>query len=813
MRARAEMRGRARSAVLLAALIGLAGAVVLTAWAGARRTDSAYARYLASTHAADYLISTGNGGDNTLYHEIEQLPQVERAGIEAGSPLVSKTGGKVDIDMGSYIQSIASEDGRAGYSVGGFKLVSGRLPDPTKPFEAAANETLARRRHLRTGSSFTMYLMSPAAIEAGNPAPPDDQLTPIRFTITGIAVTSDEVVPIATNDGLPSLGLTPAFHQRFDHGQYINFDGMEVRLRPGADRAAFVAGVDRLAASGRGRLDGLFVADLSVHEQRIERAIHPMALALELFAELLALGAALALSQIIAREVTLSAGEDPALRAMGFDRWQLVLVRLVRLCVPVLGGAAIALLGAILASPLMPMGAARLAEPSPGLSVDWAVLGVGCAAMLSVFLLAGLASAWRVTRHASVAADQEVAVRRPSRLVEMLARAGMHPPAVTGVRMALEPGRGRTAVPVRSATAGIVVAVAAVVAVVTFSANLNRLVSTPRLYGDTWSIAMDGQFQTMADPDLMKTISNVPGVDAIAGGTYGDDTTVDGRTVPTVGIDSLRGGLYPTLVSGRRPEGPGEVALGGSTMRSLGKRIGDTVTVVAQGQPHRLTVVGQIVLPSLGRGSFTPTDLGQGAVTDASLVAGPPAGPGRYNFVLLRFAPGVDVAAVTSRVVDLVHRSGCPGDQCLLTTSRILPTDVRSYQRVSATPAVLAALLALLGTAMIGHALVTSVRRRRRDLAVLKTLGFVKREVATAVAWQVSTFALIGLALGVPAGVALGRWLWSLFAHQIGVPPSPVVPILALGVIPGVLLVANLIAALPARSAARTRPAVVLRSE
>jgi hypothetical protein len=61
--------------------------------------------------------------------------------------------------------------------------------------------------------------------------------------------------------------------------------------------------------------------------------------------------------------------------------------------------------------------------------------------------------------------------------------------------------------------------------------------------------------------------------------------------------------------------------------------------------------------------------------------------------------------------------------------------------------------------------------------------------------------------------VALGRWLWTLFAHQIGVPPSPIVPLVAFIVVPGVILIANGIAAFPARAAARTRPAVVFRSE
>ncbi len=92
-----------------------------------------------------------------------------------------------------------------------------------------------------------------------------------------------------------------------------------------------------------------------------------------------------------------------------------------------------------------------------------------------------------------------------------------------------------------------------------------------------------------------------------------------------------------------------------------------------------------------------------------------------------------------------------------MTTGRLLPTDVQSYSRVSMTPVYLAGLLAIFGAAMVGHALVTSVRRRRRDLALLKTLGLTTRQVAAAVAWQASTFAILGVVFGVPAG-----WPWAV---------------------------------------------------
>jgi ABC-type antimicrobial peptide transport system permease subunit len=109
---------------------------------------------------------------------------------------------------------------------------------------------------------------------------------------------------------------------------------------------------------------------------------------------------------------------------------------------------------------------------------------------------------------------------------------------------------------------------------------------------------------------------------------------------------------------------------------------------------------------------------------------------------------------------------------------------------------------------------VTSVRARRRDLAILKTLGFSRRQVSGTVAWQASTLVAFALTCGVPLGIGAGRWAWGAFAQGIAVVPAPVLnPIwVALG-LPVAVLLANLIAALPARSAARTKPAIVLRSE
>ncbi len=85
----------------------------------------------------------------------------------------------------------------------------------------------------------------------------------------------------------------------------------------------------------------------------------------------------------------------------------------------------------------------------------------------------------------------------------------------------------------------------------------------------------------------------------------------------------------------------------------------------------------------------------------------------------------------------------------------------------------LSGLLALAALGTLVHTLVMSIRRRRRDLAVLKTLGFVRRQVSATVAWQATTLAGIALVIGLPVGAVVGRWAWTIFANAIGVLPCP----------------------------------------
>jgi ABC-type lipoprotein release transport system permease subunit len=142
------------------------------------------------------------------------------------------------------------------------------------------------------------------------------------------------------------------------------------------------------------------------------------------------------------------------------------------------------------------------------------------------------------------------------------------------------------------------------------------------------------------------------------------------------------------------------------------------------------------------------------------------------------------------------------------------PAQIIDYGSLGSTPVVLGGALATGAVVAMGLTLITSVRRRRRDLALLKILGFTRRQVAAAIAWQSSVATAIGTAVGVPLGVVLGRLLWDLFAHEIYAVPRPTVPIgSVILIIVCAMVLANVVAAFPGRVAAKTPTALLLRTE
>ena len=404
-----------------------------------------------------------------------------------------------------------------------------------------------------------------------------------------------------------------------------------------------------------------------------------------------------------------------------------------------------------------------------------------------------------------------------ARTARAAARSGLPVSATTGIRFAIEPGAGRTAVPVRSAIVGAVLAVAVVVGALTFGASLNTLVSHPALYGWNWRYELLSAYAGDEDLPQQQTATLLDHdhyIDAWSG-IYFATLAIDHQTVPVLGADP-GARVEPPLLSGHAFRASDQIVLGATTLTMLHKHLGDTVTVDnGSTTPRRLHIVGTATMPTIGQpGSVHPT-MGAGALLDYQLIPAAirnlqqSAVPGPQA-VLVRFRHGANPAAAY-RSLQAIN-TALPTAGGVISVQR--PAEIVNYRSMGTTPTILGAALAAGAVAALALTLIASVRRRRRDLALLKTLGFTHRQLGAVVAWQSSIAVAIGVAMGVPIGIIFGRWLWNLFAHTIHAVPQPTIPTLSIALVAlAALALANIVAALPARQAARTQTAELLRAE
>jgi predicted lysophospholipase L1 biosynthesis ABC-type transport system permease subunit len=239
-------------------------------------------------------------------------------------------------------------------------------------------------------------------------------------------------------------------------------------------------------------------------------------------------------------------------------------------------------------------------------------------------------------------------------------------------------------------------------------------------------------------------------------------------------------------------------------MRALHLHVGDTAEVGNHAKPMR--VVGEALLPATSHTDYDQS----GWMTAAGLHAAATAiGPDDYeDYIFLSFHTSANADAADKRLAALAAHDGFDSE------AATLPTTVIDLGRLRALPLALAVFFAFLAVATVAHALVTTVRRRGHELAVLRSLGLTRRESRTAIAWQSTLLALAGLVIGLPVGIVTGRVVWRWLAQSFPLAYAAPLALVALVLsIPIALAVANLLAAGPAHAATRISPARALRAE
>jgi putative ABC transport system permease protein len=142
------------------------------------------------------------------------------------------------------------------------------------------------------------------------------------------------------------------------------------------------------------------------------------------------------------------------------------------------------------------------------------------------------------------------------------------------------------------------------------------------------------------------------------------------------------------------------------------------------------------------------------------------------------------------------------------------PGVVVNIGRVRRVPLVLALIVSAMALLTCLHALIVSVRSRRRDLAVLRAIGGNRRFVTQVVHWQATVLALVPLVVGIPLGLAAGSGGFRVFVDRLGGPPDPALPFLVIAIAAAALVaIANLTAAVPARRARAVAAARLLSED
>lgn len=793
---RVEARRRWRTLLVLALLFGVVSGTAMAAAAGARRTASAYERLLRATNAEDVLVNPDDGYAD--FDAIEALPQVADACRALGAP-AALAGPDGQPDFHTRYLPLQS-DGRCLFDLSGPARVEGRLPDVSEPYETFLSRPVADQLDVSVGDRLPLLVFS-----EDEEAEPDT----VELTVTGIGVYGQDALLDTDNQAtFPILLLTPAFGERHPIDPELTFQGSLVQLRGGeADLASFNAAA--LDAAG----ESMHLEDRWSNERKASRSLEPYVLALWLFTFAVLVAGGGMLAGALHRTLSDPPTDQRTLSSLGVPLRQRAAVPLTLALLTGATGAALGVVLGIALSPLMPIGPAHGIEPDPGASVDRPVLAL--AAVLTILATLGVGVLVAASLDRAGASHQSDRLGLIARL-----RFGMPAPAAAGLRLATgELGASRSAA--RTTIVGAVLGVVAVLTVQVVGAGITRVVDTPARFGWTWDaylIVAEEDYEdyevTGGGPAYRGVVEQLDEIGVDRRTTIGmGQIDVEGETVATISMQVTEGDpVVPAMVSGRPPTTAEEIVLGATTLDRIGAALGDEVLVTSGTVRRSMRVVGQSTFPRMAEYPGAPnTGLGDGAlVTTDALIDLTGALP--YT--------GLLVATEDAAQLDALRARFPVGEPLDLEAAVVMvdrpqrPDALYGYDSTTTVRQILALLLAGLTVASVAIGLAAGARSARRELAVLRTLGFTRTQTRSVLHLHGALVAAAALLLGVPVGLAAGRIGWQAFAAHLGVATDPTTPLLVVATTALLVVTACLTLTVPpALAAVRRDPARVLRAE
>jgi hypothetical protein len=842
---RARLRTHARSAAALAILIGLAAGVVLAVLSTAHRVETAYERLLTDIDAYDVAWPTCGAAPCTTeetQRELEASGLVEftTIGVAFLLPALTTADGRgVSVDpvspCGTGNHEIAIWSAPEGWGPTGgvpMRVEDGR-PFATDGVEILLPRIIADRVGVAVGD--TLLLTGPCADD--EPAPWSE---PLPLTVAGIGVGPFDVDAPTVDFTAENIIASPGVMREIDRRGWSadsRSEGIAVWRATGVTDEQLEALAPDTA--------GLFAVPPRADQMRA--GLEPDAAALRLLALLSAAAGALVIAPLIARHLRAVAREDDVTRALGATRALRAAYGLAYACVLGCGAAFVAIVVALLVSPFIPRGLAETVEAHPGISIERGVLLVGGPVIVVMTMLIAAVPAWRAT------ATRPMARARGSSIAGRIAHTlRLGPAGAIGLQSALERGARDRAVPALQGTIALAIAVGCVAGAQTFSQGLTELKETPRLMGWGWDALV-----FLEDGPSLDALAATPGIERVTGGTlwypFEEATSLafERRAAPVVPRAFATGpdAITPVVTRGRAAREPDEIVLPRALARKLDIDIGDTITLgvpdpvrilaaqhgidtdQSSAEERRLEfeVVGVGTLVPFGSSAaivavtfegltrmVTPTadeldalaaNLDEDAATAVRAID--PSTSAQPQVAYIDVDGGYDRAAALFDPLENDNVIVVERGQEIIDSFALL-----DLSRANRVPDALGGLFVVVAIGVIAILVAGGLNARRRDLAVLRSLGLSRRGVCGATMWQAGVQTLIPLAIGIPLGVVVGRVVWTAYATDLGVVPEGAVWLPGLVVLACAALVLAIAVALVLTTAAlRHHPIESLRAE
>jgi putative ABC transport system permease protein len=321
------------------------------------------------------------------------------------------------------------------------------------------------------------------------------------------------------------------------------------------------------------------------------------------------------------------------------------------------------------------------------------------------------------------------------------------------------------------------------------------------------------------DASLVSTVEGVPGVAVAEGQIYGYTRLVgkDGKALgnPASGAPTLgtNWSTIPrlnsfTLVAGRAPTAPGEIAIDRKSAKDGKLSVGDHATVLTQGPPRQMLITGIVRFGNADSPGGASVVLFTTAVAQQLV-----AEPGKFDAIAAVADKGVSQTELTNRISKVLPA----GDEAVTgaTVIKESQSDMRKAMSFFSTLMLVFAIVALLvGAFIIFNTFSITVAQRTRENALFRALGASRRQVLSSVLMEALIIGGLASVVGLFAGVAVAVGLKGLLAIMgFPIPAGGIVFLTRTVVISlltgiGVTLVA---AYSPARKAGKVPPVAAMR--